>query len=206
MATAPKNKLGNVAPPPVEDNIGEEPVYDMAQPEDVPAASEETREETKDEAAAARAAASMTERDRYLADVARIRAQRRSFGVQTQKLALPHRPGYKRYWFKDAPGRIETAQDNGWSHILDKDKKNLSRVSGRGQDGQAERLYAMEIPEVFWEEDQARVHKAAQAPIDAIKARPVQAKPGSMDKSDAGKFYSPDEGGILQISETVRRG
>lgn len=155
---------------------------------------------------ARRGATEPSERDKYLADVERIRSMRRQFGRQTQKLALPNRPGYKRYWFNDAPGQVQGALDNGWGHVLDKDRKPLSRVVGSGRDGGALKAYAMEIPQEFWDEDQERVHQAAKARIDAIKAKPIQAAPGTSQKSDTGKFYSPEEGGILQVSETVRRG
>lgn len=155
---------------------------------------------------ARRGATEPSERDRYLADVERIRSMRRQFGRQTQKLALPNRPGYKRYWFNDAPGQVQGALDNGWAHVLDKDRKPLSRVVGSGRDGGALRAYAMEIPQEFWDEDQERVHQAAKARIDAIKAKPIRAEPGTAHKSDTGKFYSPEEGGILQISESVKRG
>jgi len=155
---------------------------------------------------ARRGATEPSERDKYLADVERIRSMRRQFGRQTQKLALPNRPGYKRYWFNDAPGQVQSALDNGWAHVLDKERKPLSRVVGSGRDGGALKAYAMEIPQEFWDEDQERVHKAAKARIDAIKAKPIQAQPGTVDKSDKGKFYSPEEGGILQIAESVVRG
>lgn len=202
---APAAPSRPVAPPPAADNIGNEPVYDMTQPAGEEA-HEEVAEVNHETVAVVREAAGMSERDRYLADVARIRAQRQSFGVQTQKLALTPRPGYKRYWFNDAPGRIDLAQANGWSHILDKDKKPLHRVVGTGRDGKAQRAYAMELPDVFWEEDQDKVHAKAQAKMDAIKKRPIQVKPGMTDKSDRGKFYSPDDGGeILKISETLNR-
>lgn len=155
---------------------------------------------------ARRGATEPSERDKYLADVERIRSTRRQFGRQTQKLALPNRPGYKRYWFNDAPGQVQGALDNGWAHVLDKDRKNLARVVGSGRDGGALKAYAMEIPQEFWDEDQERVHQAAKARIDAIKTKPIQAAPGTSQNSDKGKFYSPEEGGILQIGETVVRG
>lgn len=151
-------------------------------------------------------AATPTERERYLADVARIRASRHNFGITTQKLALPDRPNYKRHWFNDTPGRIEMVQMNGWAHVLDKDSKPISRIVGSGHDKGALRAFAMEIPIEIWAEDKKAEHALAQSKMDQIKNRPIQAKPGTADKSDKDKFYSPSEEGIVQISESVGRG
>lgn len=147
------------------------------------------------------------QRAQYLAEIERIKALRgKNFGDTLQKLALPKRPGYKRYWFNDAPGRIDQALGNGWAHVLDKDKKPLALVVGSGRDGGALRAYAMEIPQIFWDEDQdTRVHKRAKAVIDQIKSKPVRAQPGQAQASDKDKFYSPD-GDMLQIGESLVKG
>jgi hypothetical protein len=146
------------------------------------------------------------ERKAYMAEVERIRAHRKAFGAQPQKLYIAQRAGYKRYWFNDAPGRLELAKANGWKHVLDKQETSISRVVGTGRDGGAQRAFAMEIPQIFWDEDQDRnVHKRAQAGMDEIKNRPIRAKPGQAQASDKGKFYSPAEEGALQIG-TVTQG
>lgn len=154
-------------------------------------------------ARAAREAAPVDDRQQLIDDIARIRAQRKTFGVQTQKLAIQQRPGYKRYWFNDAPGRIELAELNGWAHVLDKAGNPISRVVGRGAEGTGLRAFAMEIPEVFWNEDQDRIHKRAEAAMDEIKKRPIRAQPGQAQASDKNKFYSPTDGDILEVG-TVR--
>lgn len=177
-------KLDAEAPP--------KPVVDETAPE-------ERRAEVKTE----------DERAAYLAEVARIREARNkrgTWGIPGQRLALPQRPGYKRYWFIDKPGRIELAKANGWAHIEDKQGAPKKIVTGSGRDGGAEYSYAMELPLEFWEEDQARVHQQAQERVGAIKKRPFRSASGQSDKSDQGKYYSPDEDKpVLQVEDSLRR-
>lgn len=135
--------------------------------------------------------------------IARIRHVRQPFGVFTQKLALPKRTGYHRHWFNDVAGRIDEAKASGWSHVTNpSDGKPLRRVVGTGRDNGVLYAYAMEIPEVFWQEEMDGRHQAAQARIDAIKKNPFAAKPGQAQASDRGKFYDPGEAsgtGPLQV-------
>ena len=135
--------------------------------------------------------------------IARIRAIRQPFGAFTLKLALPVRSGYHRHWFNDVAGRIDEAQASGWSHIMNpRDGKPLNRVVGTGRDNGVLKAYAMELPEVFWQEEMDAKHKAAQEKIDAIKKNPFQAAPGQAKASDKGKFYDPEEStgkGPLQV-------
>jgi hypothetical protein len=63
----------------------------------------------------------------------------------------------------------------------------------------------MEIPEVIWLEEQTSFHKAAQARIDDIQAHPVRAPRGTSQKSDQGKFYSPNEDMVRVIEDPVPR-
>ena len=144
------------------------------------------------------------DRASYAAEVERIRKIRKPFGAQTQKLALPERPGYKRHWFNDVAGRVDEAESNGWAHLKDKDSKPLKRVVGTGRDNKALHAYAMELPKVFWDEDMAARHAAAQARIDEIKTSPIRSKSGQAQKSDTNKFYSPheDDGPIKVIQPT----
>lgn len=194
---AKANKLADAEAVPLKDN---EPLY---VPEgDAPTKAEIAAVETKRDATPADTQAA------YLEEIKRIRAQRGDrgqWGIRGQRLALPHRPGYKRYWFIDKPGRIELAEANGWSHIKDKKNNPLRLVSGSGRDGGAEYSYAMEIPLVFYEEDRARVHQEAAERVAGIKSRPIQAQPGTMKKEDQNKFYSPSEDGVLTIGDTLRQ-
>ena len=139
--------------------------------------------------------------------IARVRAVRSPFGVTTQKLALPVRPGYHRHWFNDVAGRIDEATTSGWAHVKDqKTGQPMKRTVGSGRDGGALIAYAMELPEVFWQEEMDARHKRAAEQIDAIKKRPFAAKPGQAQASDKGKFYDPTEGGTNAGPLTVVKG
>ena len=127
------------------------------------------------------------------AEIARIRQIRRPLGTYAQKLALDRRPGYHRHWFNDQPGRVDEAVANGWAHVADREGKPLKRVVGSGRDRGALYAYAMEIPEVFWQEDMAARHADAQSRVDAIRQSPFRAKQGETTAQDQGKFYSPKE-------------
>lgn len=135
----------------------------------------------------------LPERDKYKAEVERIRKTRKPFGAFQQKLVLSLRPGYHRHWFNDIPGRVDEAVASGWTHVEDKDGRPVKRIVGSGRDKGALYAYAMEIPDVFWEEDQAELARRAKAPLDAIKSKPIMAKPGESRPEDDSKFYSPRE-------------
>lgn len=146
----------------------------------------------------------VSEREVLHADIARIRAQRKPFGAFTQKLAYDARSGYHRHWFNDEPGRVDEAVSNGWAHVQGKDDKSVKRVVGRARDGGPMYGYLLELPEIFWAEDMAAKHDAAQARIDEIKKNPFSAKPGQAQKSDAGKFYSPKDEPLTMTQTNVR--
>lgn len=127
--------------------------------------------------------------------IARIRAVRTPFGSMSQKLALPQRSGYHRHWFNDVAGRIDEAKASGWSHVKnEKDGTPLKRVVGTGRDNSPLLAYAMELPEVFWQEEMDARHAVATAKMDSIKKNPFASKPGQAQASDKGKFYDPNEG------------
>jgi hypothetical protein len=138
--------------------------------------------------------------------IARIRTVRQAFGgPMSQKLALPTRSGYHRHWFNDVGGRIDEAKASGWSHVNNpRDGKPLRRAVGTGRDNGVLYAFAMEIPEVFWQEEMDAKHAQAKAKIDDIKTKPFQAKPGTAQVSDKGKFYDPTEsrGGAGPITVT----
>lgn len=128
-------------------------------------------------------------------EIARIRAMRKPLGTTSQKLALPTRRGYHRHWFNDAAGRIEEAQEAGWAFVKGNDGRNIKRCVGTGRDKNALWAYAMELPLVFWQEDQDSKNAAASAVMSGLKNQAFAAAPGSMKKADSGKFYDPTETG-----------
>ena len=129
----------------------------------------------------------------YAQEIERIRKVRKPFGAFRQKLALPVRPQYHRHWFNDVPGRVDEAIAGGWTHVTDSEGKPIRRVVGTGRDKGALYAYAMELPLIFWEEDQAAKLERAKSAVAAIKASPFRAQQGSSQKADQGKFYSPAE-------------
>lgn len=133
-------------------------------------------------------------------EIARIRSIRKPLGAYAQKLALDARPGYHRHWFNDMGNRVSEALNNGWAHVLDEEKRSIRRAVGTGRDNGVQYAYAMEIPEVFWQEDMAARHEVAQEKIEALKKSPVRAEKGQSQRSDQGKFYSPQED-ILSVEK-----
>lgn len=131
--------------------------------------------------------------DQLNKDIARIRKLRKPFGAFSQKLAIDERPGYKRHWFNDSPGRIDQAKANGWEHVKDKQGRPVQIVVGTGRDKGALLAYAMELPKVFWDQDMAARHAEAKARMDGIKKNPFPSAPGSAKASDRDKFYSPGD-------------
>lgn len=145
----------------------------------------------------------VTDPNDLAAEIARIRSIRKPIGAYSQKLALPERPGYKRHWFNDIAGRVEEAGANGWAHVKGSDEKPICRCVGTGRDKGAMYAYAMEIPMVFWVEDMNARNAAAKACTDGLKAQPFRAAPGTAQKSDSGKFYSPDDTGSAPLNIEV---
>ena len=137
--------------------------------------------------------------------IARIRGFRQPFGALHQKLALPQRIGYHRHWFNDVAGRVDEAKASGWAHIKNpRDGTPLKRVVGTGRDNNVLYAFAMELPEVFWQEEMDARHQQAKEKIDAIKAKPFRAQAGQAQASDQGKFYNPHEetgAGPLQVTK-----
>jgi hypothetical protein len=126
-------------------------------------------------------------------EIERIRAIRKPLGGYNLKLDLPKRRGYHRHWFNDTAGRVDDATNNGWTHVKGKDGKPIRRNVGRGPQQGVQFAFAMEIPDVFWIEDQDHKHQVAQDRVDAIRQRPAVAKAGESKAEDRGKFYNPHE-------------
>ncbi len=175
------------------------PDYDLGEPEDFNGMHARDAVEVEQNLSADAAlvdddygpAPDIEDREAYRRYIERIKAGRRPLGEYNFKLALPHRRGYKRHWFVDAPGRVDLATQNGWSLIRGKDGKPLRRSAGRGPQAPSQFAFAMEIPLVFWEEDQAYKHKIASDRVDGIRNRTATAKEGQAKPEDNQKFYNP---------------
>lgn len=127
------------------------------------------------------------------------RTERVPLGGQTYKLDAPLRPGYRRYWFNDDIGRIESALAAGYKHVEEKRGKRASkwkRPAGTNETGGQRYVYLMEIPEEFYQEDQA----AKQRPIDEIDAAIQGGVVNGADGKDEGAFYQPGEGSSIKVT------
>lgn len=106
-------------------------------------------------------------------------AQRKRIPMSGPQLALsvPDIPGYRLYWFRGDPGRIQRAEQGGYEFVRPEEValnnrtlgsdpakagntdmgSRVSAVAGAevGLDQQPVRLYLMKIKEEYWREDQA---------------------------------------------------
>lgn len=115
---------------------------------------------------------------------------RKPFGSHVQKLAYPKREGYHRHWFNDKPGRIMSALDAGYEHVLDPATgQKVSRPVGVSDDGSALIAYIMEIPEEWYKEDMA----AQQAEIDSREHAMRHGADGEGQPGKDGR-YIPSQG------------
>jgi hypothetical protein len=96
---------------------------------------------------------------------ARARVARKPFGNQQLKLARPDRPGFKRRFFNDVPGRIVRAKEAGWEIVMKANGEPDTEVVGVAETGGALLAYLMETPEEFYNED----YKDQQAQIDDME-------------------------------------
>lgn len=112
--------------------------------------------------------------------------ERKPFGAGEQVLAWPIRPGYRRYWFSDMPGRIARAKQAGYEHVHDADGSPVARVTDRA-DGRGRSSYLMETPIQWYQEDMGR--QAADLAQRLNDIRRGQAGPGATDQR-----YIPKQG------------
>ena len=120
-------------------------------------------------------------------DAPAMPARRKPFGGMEQKLAYPQRAGFHSHWFNDIPGRIDRAKEAGYTHIQDKDGKNVCRVVGIAEGGGPLHAYNMEIPEEWYQEDMAAQKRIVDEKEEAMKRGELEAQPGD-------KRYVPSQG------------
>src|SRR4051812_47316603 len=83
----------------------------------------------------------------------RVRPTRKPFGGVELKMAYPQREGFHRHWFNDVPGRVQRAQEAGYTNVTGNDGKPVSMVVGTAEGGGALVAFLMEIPEEWYKED-----------------------------------------------------
>ena len=116
-----------------------------------------------------------------------VRAERKPFGSIEQKLAYPPREGFHRHWFNDVAGRIDRAAQAGYTHVKDREGKNVSKVVGTAEGGGALSALLMEIPEEFYKADM----EAQQEQRDRTMA---QIKAGKLEEKEGDNRYIPSQG------------
>jgi hypothetical protein len=141
------------------------------------------------------------EDDALNARIAELRAKRVPFGRRTQKLAYARRPGYRRHWFADHPGRVEEARAAGWEHVKDHEGKIVSKLHGRHRDGRAMIGYLLEIPEVLWREDLAADQRRVDEGEQGIRSGNLPN--GVQTNEKQGNFYTPGQG--ISIKNEAKR-
>lgn len=115
------------------------------------------------------------------------KAERKPFGDAEQQLAYPNRPGYRRYWFNDRPGRIIRARRAGYEHVRDPDTgENVARTTDV-VDGRGRQSYLMEQPIEWYQQDMAKNARRLEATLNDI--RRGRAGPGAEDNR-----YIPQQG------------
>lgn len=91
------------------------------------------------------------------------------FGQTEQQLAVPDRPGFRRYWFNDTPGRIARALRAGYAHVTAGGGENVSHIVGSKKDGGGLIAYLMEIPEEWYLADRAAFQELEDRKLAQIR-------------------------------------
>lgn len=123
------------------------------------------------------------------------------FGAHRLKLQTAQRPGYVRRWFNDTEDRVQRALDGGWQFVekgevtvgegaLHEESTDLnnyvSKIVSKGKTASI-RAYLMEIPQEYYDEDQALKEQVNKRVDEAILA----GTPGGATVENA---YVPDTG------------
>jgi hypothetical protein len=106
------------------------------------------------------------------------RDSRKPFGSQDQKLAYPTRENYHRHWFNELPGRIDSALEAGYTHVLDKEGRKVVRIVGVANSGDGLPSYLMEIPQEWYDDDMARQQAEIDKTEEAMRRGKLEEKPG----------------------------
>jgi hypothetical protein len=131
------------------------------------------------------------------------RENRKPFGSQTQKLAFKKREGYHHHWFNETPGRIASAKNAGYNHVLDETTgKPIQMVVGVTQQGGPLNAFLMEIPQEWFDDDMAAQQQAVDEREDTIRRGQVTAN-DPRDRDD--RFRNTAQGRKIDIRTTMAR-
>lgn len=127
-------------------------------------------ESETDEAAPTLPGVNAAARGRTRVAAAQVQRERKPFGGSNQRLAYPARPGYRRYWFNDVPGRLRQAKEAGYDHVADPETGGpVAIVVGRQQGGQELKSYLLEIPEEWYFEDMGAQQELLERHLSEIR-------------------------------------
>ena len=111
-------------------------------------------------------------------------------GMPSMRMHVEPREGYFRYWFNDTPGNIQSALDGDYEFVKegtvagtlsqqedlaasDAGGQRVSKVVGTQADGSPMVAYLMEIPQEWYDEDQAKILASAREVEHQIKTGKV---------------------------------
>ena len=127
-----------------------------------------------------------------------VLVERQPFGALEQELAYAPRPGYRRYWFNDKPGRIRRALRAGYAHVIDPDTgDSVSRITDR-VDGRGQSSYLMEIPIQWYQQDMAKQAAVLEQRLHDIRI-------GKQEAEHAEGRYIPQQGITIRRSGSADR-
>lgn len=133
----------------------------------------------------------MTEEKKTVAKAARANEKRRPFGVKVGRLAIfEDIPGYHLRWINDEPGRLNLADQSGYSFVSPEEVGRAPTESGRCvelvglQRDNSTPMYAylMKIPMEWYEEDKAAREQLQDNFDNAIRA-------GQLDRQNGDGRY-----------------
>jgi hypothetical protein len=126
------------------------------------------------------------------------KAPRIPFGAPQPKLSQTERPGFKRRYFNDIPGRIDRAKNAGYAHVMDAQGKPISTTVGVAKEGGGLTAYLMEIPSELYDADQAAKMQAIDEFDESIRRGVASGKAPGQD----GRYVPTDAYGKPKISMT----
>lgn len=128
------------------------------------------------------------------------RRERKPLSGFRLKLDAPSREGYQRRWINDTGNRLREAQEGGWTFVNDETALTASHtdtadtrvsvIAGRHEAGGVMHAYLMEIPQEWYDEDQAAKEQELDEIDEALRRGRVQ----GADPRDAEAFSNTSQG------------
>lgn len=144
-----------------------------------------------------------------------------------QRLQVPERPGYRRYWFRGDYNRLARAQQAGYSFVNPQDVRvNNFDVGGDAKDsgstdlgtrvsvvtgdevdnsGQPNRLYLMEIPEELYERGQSYLESINESIAKELRSGLIGADEHESSKDKAARYSKSNVPELFNPNKNRRR-